>query len=57
MDNQYAQGHYDGMGMLAQEAIKEINKRIEFIADGQGHHEIITGLEIARAIVKKMVGE
>ena len=34
--------------------INEIEKRIEFVTDGQGHHEIITGLQIALAIAKKV---
>jgi len=34
--------------------INELEKRIEFVTDYQGHHEIITGLQIALAIAKKV---
>jgi predicted DCC family thiol-disulfide oxidoreductase YuxK len=42
---------YDEIQRIIQD---EITKRIEFVTAYQGHHEIITGLQIALAIAKKV---
>jgi hypothetical protein len=50
-DDGFNAGKINGAEIILQ----ELDKRIEFITDGQGHHEIIVGLDIARAIVKGLL--
>jgi hypothetical protein len=36
-------------------ALEELERRVEGMTEGGGHHEIITGLNIAIAIVKELM--